>query len=225
MPHWRVRIYPLAESKPLSVEKLGELIFFSQVRLRGWAIPYLNMNTMIINQTSISCPVDIESKKEFWRFFSTGQFLFLRVAREVFDENWQKRLAENSPAEHLADATIPCLDFVNIIYTVTEIYEFLSRLNRGGLYTSGAGVEISIENIHGYYLSSAEKYRGVQGRYPLNQDSVRLNYEYSDLDLKLSPQKLAMDVLRGIFLQFKTMVPDPAIADIQEQFLQPRYRK
>jgi hypothetical protein len=90
--------------------------------------------------------------KEFWRFYQSGQFIhFLGCI-----EDW---LAEDvtlfGPSKFANIKPHSILDVTNTLYTLTEIYEFASRLAGKNLFDTSLQIDIQLHGMKNRKLSMA----------------------------------------------------------------------
>ena len=106
------------------------------------------------------------------------------------------------------------------IYTITEIYEFLFRLHRTGLYQTGATVAISLENTAQRHLwindpnrmpFSEEKVTGA--------DRITLEKAVSRFDLEAAEHSTSMSAIRELLERFGWDVAASTLVDQQTRFL------
>jgi hypothetical protein len=146
--YWRVNFQPLAcKVKIGTLQKCKEIVDRNSVELRGWDFPHIPRREDETSGTAFVgsfCEgwVDWEFYKEFWRMYKSGQFLcYLGLREDWFDEDgmraeWSKKI---KPGTSLGIIS-------SVIYEITEIYEFLSRLAQAGLYDEGVQVSLSLYN-------------------------------------------------------------------------------
>jgi hypothetical protein len=178
-PHWRVNIRP-TEYLPERISTLKEcfeLIEQNRVRLRGWDFPHMRRDRSECTQGAnwIGCWSDFMGHVEYWRLYQSGQFVHLASFREL-GEDWRAQLEKETRGHlsYLKDVNwskVPgFLHIQNVIYTLTEVFEFASRLAQRGIYKGSIVIQITMRGIkefvlttdwnrawHSYYRSTEEE--------------------------------------------------------------------
>jgi hypothetical protein len=145
--YWRINFQPNSlNSEKLSLAQCRSAVEGSSVNLRGWDYPHVPQQN---NDRGGVLPsgdfqegwINWWNHIEFWRMYRSRQFLhYLALREDWFEESdWAKNLAkEILPGQRLGTG--------GAVNQITEIFEFLSRLGRAGLYVDGVQVSISLEN-------------------------------------------------------------------------------
>lgn len=156
-PHWRVNLRP-GEYQPELIPTLSqcfETIQQTKVRLRGWDYPHLSTRDTerAIGSNWIASWTPFMNHNEYWRFYQSGQFLHLFSVREITNEDWRAKLRRRL----LPDSAVPgVLSILNFLYTVTEIFEFSTRLCEKGIYRNDVTISIELKNVKGFILSEED---------------------------------------------------------------------
>ena len=174
--YWRINIHPLnfIKDRILSLSQCEEIIKNSVVELRGWPYPTTHYNIPILRgQNWIQVIADYTDEIDVWRFYQSGQFSqFLALREDLMDLEPIKKMV--IPAREI-NKPVLCLEYT--VYLLTEIFEFLSRIAKQGIYKEG--VEIKIELIN------------TENRKLFIFDPMRAGFleDYKTADSKLSYQK------------------------------------
>jgi hypothetical protein len=162
-PHWRVNVRPseyLPERIP-SLKDCFEIVEQNRVRLRGWDFPHMRRDRSQCTQGAnwVGCWSDFQGRNEYWRLYQSGQFLHLASFREL-EEGWRIQL-ERETRSHLSFledvdwSSVPgFLHIQNVIYTLTEIFEFASRLGQRGIYQGSLTIQVTMRGIKGFVLTT-----------------------------------------------------------------------
>lgn len=163
--YWRINFQPIVAMEKLQTFKdCKEIVERNTVRLRSWDYPYFpktgkgcgNGNNYFFTE------LNWEGIVEYWRMYKSGQFIHYLALREDWFE-------EDSWMDKARAATIK--NTLGIIggctYQLTEIFEFLSRLTRAGLYDEGVRVNIILHNMKGRKLAIEDQLRA-----PFHYDRV-----------------------------------------------------
>jgi hypothetical protein len=161
--YWRINFRPLALPSPeLTLVQAQEVVERSTVSLRGWDYPHIPRRTG--DDTGIdhleNCVqnwVDWQDHREFWRMYTSSQFLHYRAIHEDWRE--RSRWAERPPTRWGRVLEGPVLAVLGNIWVIAEIFEFLARLVRSGLYADGVEVTVQLMNTRGRLLYIEETAR------------------------------------------------------------------
>jgi Putative DNA-binding domain len=159
VPHWRVNIRPEeyeAERIP-SLSACFGLVEQTKVSLRGWDFPHLSHrdeerghgNNWVASWTAFI------TEREYWRLYQSGQFVHLHAVEEAMNERWREQLrqaASSIPIDIDWSAVPGFISYLNLLYGVTEVFEFAARVCQRGVYTGGVRVGIELRGIQGYAL-------------------------------------------------------------------------
>ena len=221
--YWRVNIRPLnfIKDRIASLSQCEEIIRNAVVELRGWPYPTAHYNIPILRgQNWIQVVADYGDEIEVWRFYQSGQFSqFLALREDLMDlEPIKNRVI---PAREITKPVL-CLEYT--VFLLTEIFEFLSRIAKQGIYKEG--VEIKIELIN------------TENRKLFIFDPMRAGFleDYKTADSKLSYQKTlneeeiiekskdcALEAILWFIDRFGWRNPNvTAIKDMQQKLLERR---
>ena len=87
---------------------------------------------------------------EYWRLYQSGQFLHLFT----FEENTSHYQSQQRAARRLGDGSVVrgFVYFPSFLYTVTEIFEFATRLCLKELYRGSLEITIELKDIERFRL-------------------------------------------------------------------------
>lgn len=142
--YWKVAIQPLTYKKDriVSLTQCKNIIGNAIVSLRGWPYPYYN-NQAEQFQDHLQVDVDFEPHIEFWRLYLSGQFVhFIALNEDWLD--YQRMSQQDSRFRNLKPGDI--LGFDLMVYDITEICEFISRLGKQKLFSEGVQLELTLVN-------------------------------------------------------------------------------
>lgn len=194
--HWRVNFQPLAAESQLSVGRARELVQGCAVSLRGWDYPYASSsdrtNGGIENNANFSSGwVDWVDHIEFWRLYESQQFLGYRA----LSEDWQDaRTQAGLPA--LGTRQGEWVGVLGLVYQLTEIFEFLSRLMGKDVYTSGVRVAVTLINVRGRTLFIESVNRApFLAKHQTQAEEIRFEKEYGRDEVLAVSADLALDAI------------------------------
>lgn len=223
--YWRVNFQPLvATTKIKTLQECRDLVEKNSVELRGWDYPHFPRKN---DENSGTAPAgdffegweDWAIFKEFWRMYKSGQFLYYRGLREdwLAEDDWRPGLANKiKPGTRLAMLS-------SVIYELTEVFQFLSRLVQAGLYDEGVLVNLSVHNLKDRELWVDDEMR-LGFHFPKKTSATELKFElnYTKEQLISDPKGLANDVILQVFDAFGWNPPKDQIIKDQDKFLSGR---
>jgi hypothetical protein len=228
-PHWRVSFRPVVYKKDdENYYKISfDTVQKSQIRLRGWPYPYISnyKREQIRNSDYLASGLEYSGHIEYWRLYYSRQFINLFAVREKTNLNWDEKLREQAKQwiilpDRLELSNIPgFIDIINLLYHLTEIFEFASRLCSKDLYHGELEIDIQIINIEGFCLI-AQYPRAWDEYYPTTSDSIIKSAVYHSGELVAKSSELALDWSIYFFNQFGW--DDPSVDILkqeQEKFL------
>ncbi len=220
--YWRIVVYPLTVKKDRipTLDKCEEMIGNAVVSLRGWPYPYYN-NESLRFQDYIQVEVDFEPHIELWRFYLSGLF----VHYVSLNEDWmdyQSLSKQDSRFQRIKQGDILGLDLM--VYDITEIFEFVSRLSRQGLYVDGLKVEMQLNNITNRELFIFDfKRAGFHMPYKTSAPKLIYPKEISEENALKNPQQNALEAILFFTDRFGWKNPNViSIQDMQQNLLQRR---
>jgi len=159
-PHWRVNFRPTIHKIRINEIEALDLIKETSVKLRGWPYPFLSddREEQILEENYIASGFDWHRHTEYWRLYSSGQFIHLFQVREKSDKDWDKKLREEAedyilPFRKNVDLAIPgFIDILNLLYNFTEFFEFAARLCGKNLYQEELEINVELLKIKGFAL-------------------------------------------------------------------------
>jgi hypothetical protein len=163
-PYWRVVCRPEAYVPDLipSLTDCLKIIEKARVQLRGWDFPHLsNRDTERTHGSQwVGSWANFMGSVECWQLFQSGQFVHFAALREATESQWRGKLQEQtmSHLRHQRDIewdSIPgYVSLVNLVYTLTEYFEFAARVCQAGVYKGIIDVTIELHGAKGYLLTT-----------------------------------------------------------------------
>jgi Putative DNA-binding domain len=163
-PHWTVTFRPETYTPDLipSLTDCLKLVEKARVQLRGWSFPHLSNRETDRSYGSdwIGSWASFMGEIEYWQLFQSGQFAHFAAVIEVVDSNWREKLQQEamSHLRHRQDidwnAVPGYISLVNLVYTVTEYFEFAARICQAGVYRGGLAVSLELTGIRDFVLTT-----------------------------------------------------------------------
>ena len=207
-PHWRVNFRP-DEYDPELIPTLAEcfrLVEQTSVRFRGWPYPYLSPDERCERTNGVESWTDNEYTTEYWRLYQSGQFLHLFAFSEAKPRNRQqqyaaRRLHDGSEARGL-------VYYPHFLCTVTEIFEFATRLCLKKLYRGGLEVKIELKDIEGFRLWSPDPARSVPYEWVCFEPELGRSWSFRSAELIANSADRALDATIWFYERFGLDEPD-----------------
>ncbi|MBA7688650.1 hypothetical protein ES703_97137 [subsurface metagenome] len=200
-PHWRVNFRPTSHKTRFENPNTAfNLIQQGQLNLRGWPYPFISdeRREQIRAQKYIASGSDFEGFVEYWRIYYSGQFINLFTVREKMNQSWDEKLRKEAsqlmfrPADMNA-ADIPgFINIINLLYHLTEIFEFAARLCSKKLYDTSLEITVELHNVKGFALI-AEFPRHWSGYYPATADAITKSVIFESEQLLARSAEFALD--------------------------------
>lgn len=207
--YWRIHFEPLDYVEKLTpLRTCKEIVQRNSVSLRGWNYPHIpgrndEKTGMASGSNYYEGWLDWEGRhhKEFWRMYQSGQFIHYKGLVEDWHQNYEVR--NMWEREDFVAQPGEVLGVISATYLITEIFEFLSRLQAEELYNSGVKVTIGLHNTSGRKLVIEEF-----SRVPLSYDrttsasEIVFTQEFEAEELISNPSDLACNVIVYLFERF-----------------------
>ncbi len=207
--YWRVNFQPLVDAQKLTLEECKEIVRKNSVALRGWNYPHFPPRSeedqgLIPGNNYYEGWVDGGSYKEFWKMYQSEQFIHYKALKEDWFEGdiWFNKMAENiKPGAFLGITG-------GVVYQITEVFEYLSRLGKAGLYNEGVIVSIGLHNTENRQLWIENGMRApLYQRYLTGAQIIEFDKAYSKEQVIIASKELALEVIKHIFARFGWHTP------------------
>lgn len=222
--YWFVNIRP-TEFIPNTIKNLSDcqkIIEDNQVRFRGWSYPVLPRESCddfgVINKKNyIETWIDVEGRKEIWRFYQSTQFVHLFA----LEEDWLQDNSLNPPyLKAIEPKTI--LGVTETLFFITEVFEFVSRLFFKNVFSKEIDVELILfNNTNNRKLKNLDlKKAGLFSDYISNEDKIRYVQSFNKDIFLLNSKDLALDTVIYFFNKFSWLNPSREfLKDDQEKLI------
>lgn len=228
-PYWIVLYRPATYSADLlpSLSDCVKLVEKTRVHLRGWDFPHLSNRETDRCQGSnwIGSSVSFMGNIEYWRLYQSGQFVHLAAVREASEPSWREKLRQEtmSHLRHRKDIdwdSVPgYISLVNLVYTVTEYFEFAARICQAGVYRGSLDVSLELVGIKGFVLTT-DWNRAWSHYLPATNDRLRKRWQLSSDKLVAGSAEHSMAAIVWLCECFGWMPPNvEALKKDQEKLL------
>lgn len=216
-PHWRllIRPRPYIENR-LPLEECLPTVAKATVLFRGWDFPHLNPHERPVTGTNYVASSDhFRGHLEYWRVFTSGQFVYLSGVRESTEPGWKDKLAYGArnrivaPSQDFDWSQVPgFIDVVNFVYTITEFFEFAARVSQALAQTESIMISVGLLNIRGFVLTVDDPRRGWWEYYAADESTLESSWEVPLSELVSSSSDLALVAMRWFLVRFGWTQPN-----------------
>jgi hypothetical protein len=224
VPHWRVRYRPLRhQANQLTLSEAWELIEKYQVRYRGWPFPHFSRSRSNQRQFAnnwVAAWNEFSGHIEYWRFFQSKQFLYLGSVREKTESDWDAKLraAARDSLEDI-DSVPGFFSLTNLIYNVTEYFEFLARLCEAEVYSEELQIEIGLYGIKGFILAPNDHWWDLPV-YAATSEHLENTWQITPADVVARSKVWSMEAITWIIERLGWRRPPVhEFSDVQEKLL------
>ena len=209
-PHWRVNFRPDGYDPELipTLAECFRLVEQTSVRFRGWPYPYLSYQPDERGRLAngVESWVRNQYATEYWRLYQSGQFLHLFN----FEENTSHYQRQQHAARRLDDGSVVrgFIYFPNFLYTVTEIFEFATRLCLRKLYRGSLEITIELKDIERFRLWSPEPARHVPYEWVSRESVLGRSWPFPTTELIAKSADHALDATIWFYERFGVEEPD-----------------
>jgi hypothetical protein len=189
----------------LNLPQCKDVVENNSVEFRGWDYPHVPRRSS--DDTDLAPGNnyyegwnDWGVHKEIWRMYQSGQFINYRAA----EEDWYKEDAwySDSKLQNIEPGTI--LSVIGTVYLITEIFEFLSRLVKTGIYKKGFTVDIRLIKTAGRRLVILDPMRApLFDEYKTIIEEIPFSAKYSSELMIQNAREEALKVIIHIFQRFR----------------------
>lgn len=216
--HWVTRLIPSStENRFTSVLECFNAASRSAVELRGWDYPHIQPRED--RRYGRSRPlnngwelwVNFMVHREVWRLMQSGQFIH-------FASIWED---DRSLDQYRQSPTDLILLFENVVYTITEIVEFASRLTTTTSYEPTIQLEIDLRKASGRRLVASPT-RWLSGDYRCELETITLRRTLAISDLQSTTHDISNGLIVDFLGRFGFDANPRVIGDLQQALLERR---
>ena len=197
--HWKVVIRPMTfvETRISSIAFLQPIIEKTSVQIRGWDFPHIDPHARIeFHENWIEQASEWLEYLEIWRLYQSGQFVdIFAIPSDWFDQSSHGPLDwETGTRLLIADA----------LFTLTEIFEFASRLALTEAGDDAVYIEITLAGLAGRELFVGDPGRRplFPGRYKTRMSEFKRRLDKPRSELLASARDLALTEALELFSHF-----------------------
>ncbi len=187
--YWHVMIRPIGYRKEriLSLQQCKDIVKKANVSLRGWNYPWHSEEYVSNGIDYIQSIVEWNKHLEFWRMNQSGQFV-------NFLASWEDDWSGIESGKYI--------EVLNTLYSLTEFYEFASRLTEQALFPDGIKMQITLNKTKNRKLFMSAFGRYLHRDYICAIDTLPRTLEFSQDEMLGKAHDLAVQHALWIFERF-----------------------
>jgi hypothetical protein len=209
-PHWHIVFHPqLFEEKRIeSLDEIWRLVETCRVSLRERDYPHI-YEARDKSKDWIASWGHSKWQCGYWRFFQSAQFIH-RLS--LFEDGIVDRGLYPKPH----------VDPLEVLYTVTEIFEFSARLASRGIFGSALSITIEVLGIQNRMLSTTAlpQFFVFEERGPVTEAALKHCWTGPVTEFEGGSAELAVDFVARFFEAFGYQASRQMLTERQHRFLQ-----
>lgn len=186
--YWKVFVYPENYISRLDQKKIKELIEKNKIDLRGWDFPHIDYKNVTNFNNGRQSFTIWQDHNEVWRFYNSGLFAWVSTFWED-DKSFRKDGKQ-------------VLDFVNVIYSLTEFFLFFKRYYQEVSPDSYLNIYIDLVNVDNRKLICSDPRIHFYGNYFSSEKTLSYGIKIDVVDLISSWKEKANEIAQKIFFAF-----------------------
>ncbi|MGA2332604.1 MAG: hypothetical protein ABSG75_12670 [Syntrophales bacterium] len=203
--YWRINFRPLVIGQKLELPQCKNVVERNAVNFRGWDYPHFPQRRgddtdLVAGNEYYEGWIDWGAHKEIWRMYQSGQFIHYKAVEEDWfkEDGWYG----GTQFQKIEPGTI--LAILNTVYLITEIFEFLSRIAKTGLfYKEGVMLDIGLIRTAKRQLVMMDPMRGhLFDKYVARIDAIPFSHQYSSDEIIQNAREEALKAIVHIFQRF-----------------------
>lgn len=215
--YWRINFKPTESDKDrLSLSECSKIIERNNVTLRGWDYPHVepkkrpdDFGLSGVYEDYYESWTDWGGHIEFWRMYTSGQFLHYRALAEDWQKERNASIETRLGGFALIRGTIPdepflIMDIGRTIFLFVEVFEFLRRMasDTHSPYDTGVIVDVELNNVRSRRLYDSTDWIEEFRRYCTNASKISLEATLSSEQILLESADLAIQNVLDFFDHF-----------------------
>lgn len=203
--YWRIILRPTVYDDKLigSLDECIKIIEQSKVALRGWDYPHIDHSGIRIagdNSVYSLCDWEEGPMFEYWRFYQTGQFIHYFSMREDIRLT-PKKIEEVNKENRVIDIK-KLLSILSTIYSLTEIFEFISRLISKINNAKSFEITIELHDVNERMLFFWDESHFLFQPYICDYDPIIIKKILANEEIISKSSEISLDIAIDIFKKF-----------------------
>jgi hypothetical protein len=212
--YWEVEFRPNDDQAIPKLKELRQKVDKAAVRI-NWPIPYYSHNPgadegLRNGDGYIEGFASQWYTYELWRLYTSGHFILFRMLRADAG-----LLPVPSPSQ---GTFVSMLD--SVVYFLTEIVEFLSRLAEGGLYATGVDLQLKLNHVQGRLLYLDDPRRSpLYSNRIADEDIIHLSRATRAEELQADSLVISRSLIMEVLEAFTYTPPEDLIQKLQVDYI------
>jgi len=212
--NWQVIVRPetFEQDRVSKVTELSNILTALKVQIRGWDFPHIDwQQSPAVEVHSIRQSYEFSHHLEWWRFFQSGQFLFVGG----LSEEWR-----DVSSQWPAPAGWQPGGYVHIpaaLYRITEIVEFASRLSTSEAGAEVMSIQISLRRVENMALDFGQTGRILTRDYKTGVDEIPVSLIVQRGPLVAESRAIARDLTAQLLQRFGYDPAPQILEEMQQQ--------
>jgi hypothetical protein len=205
--YFSVTLEPLPRlENQIPLPELQERVLQATVSLRGWDYPHLDREIHSLDG-GIESRTDWQEYHERWRLMDTG----------FFAHRWRMR-------EDGIQGRVGTLDFINALWSITEVWTFARRLYGQDATVERLGVILTLDGLRGRKLTGDARYYLPIRAVPSSEDKFRREVVVARPQLLTEADRFAVDWSLALFHRMgATGISSDVLREHQLRLLERRF--
>ncbi|MCU5632905.1 hypothetical protein [Bacillus thuringiensis] len=214
--YWRILVRPIEyrEKRIASLKECRDIVSSSLLSLRGWDYPHIDHKDFTNGQNYVSSGCDFMCHIEHWRLYQSGQF----IHHFAMEEDWQSQV-ESIFGEKYNDIGFKGLEVISIVYRLSEILEFTSRLATKNIFNGGLDIHVQLHDTQDRRLFFWDKRRHLFQEYVCKIPQIEFKQRISEQELIGNGSEVALKLAYDIFERFNWNAPLEIFRNEQRELL------
>ncbi|MDU2240642.1 MULTISPECIES: hypothetical protein [unclassified Paenibacillus] len=202
-----------------SLTECRSIIEQCKVSMRGWDFPHIDRDLHGNDQSFVFSGTDWSRYKELWRFYQSGQFVYLGGLYE----DWENEtVGLFGPQDHSLGFKGYAID--GNLYRFTEILEFAARLVPKGVFDGLVNVEITLFDTADRRLFFYERGRHLVQEAKSMMSEIKFEKAYTEDEVLTRGHEIAVEIAQFFFERFNWQnLRIEVLRELQHKFISGRY--
>jgi hypothetical protein len=226
-PHWRIIIRPekFEQERITNLIECWNIMESCKLSLTGWDYPHVDRQNRFEEEEWIESWCDFAGFYEYWKFFQSGQFLHIFTL-------WENTSEDKKAFDNVKDKMISVPDHfkptgfigaIRTLFTITEIYEFATRLAQKGIFNDSLYIIIQANNIKNSILRVRDWDVHLQSFYPFYKKTFSKESKIKTEELISNSSNLAIETTIEFLKKFGWIPTFQLLKDEQKKILRNKF--
>ncbi|MBI2760828.1 MAG: hypothetical protein HYX51_05320 [Chloroflexi bacterium] len=214
---WRVIVHPtlFEEQRISSLDLCWQIMVASSVNFRGLPFPSVRTDERRHGTDWVGSGGEFGNGVEAWRLFQSGQFV---GEFSVHEDVMSGTTIRGSHQNGTVDPEVRVINFVNILFMMTEILEFARNLAHRDVLAPAAVIRVELHGMKDRRLVAPES-MWWNGTYVASDDVIQWKAQLLPIELIAAAPRHALDAALHVFERFGWFDPPRATLERRQLLL------